>query len=173
MKQHLYGSTTFQRTAFAKATIDSVVLVIPANVIDPMLEHSQKFINSIREQSKKNLARSAALKKQTAEKYGCKKLQWQIVRNITQKMEAIRTKKLSPPLSSSKRKKFSQQHKNPSFDNLKEVESNNRESAVYVNYETSSALLNRHESHINVYPVHRHNLATKLKEDIQEQMLNF
>ena len=69
---------------------------------------------------------------------------WNIIKKWRHKY-----KKLSPPLSSSKRKKFSQQHKNPSFDNLKEVESNNRESAVYANYETH-ALLNRHESHINV-----------------------
>ena len=147
----LYGSTTFQRTAFAKATIDSVVLVIPANVIDPMLEHSQKFINSIREQSKKNLARSAALKKQTAEKNMAGKTpNGKSTNGISSKNGGNKNKKLSPPLSSSKRKKFSQQHKNPSFDNLKEVESNDRESAVSVSYETSSVLLNRHESHMNI-----------------------
>jgi signal-transduction protein with cAMP-binding, CBS, and nucleotidyltransferase domain len=58
----LYGSSTFQRTAFAKAMVDSVLLSIPSNIIDSMFEYSDDFIKSVKEQSKKNLARSAAMK---------------------------------------------------------------------------------------------------------------
>ena len=54
----LYGSATFQRTAFAKALTDVVLLCVPSNIVDSMSEHSSAFIERIKVQAKINLQRS-------------------------------------------------------------------------------------------------------------------
>ena len=54
----LYGSATFQRTAFAKAATDVVLICIPSDIVDSMSEHSSVFIERIKVQAKINLQRS-------------------------------------------------------------------------------------------------------------------
>ena len=64
----LYGSATFQRTAFAKAVTDVVLLCVPSNIVDSMSEHSSAFIERIKTQAKRNLERSKKAKEENGKR---------------------------------------------------------------------------------------------------------